>query len=1739
MRNRILSIVLCLALLLTAFPFAVPEVRAAEKGLTVTCGGEEITEISLTQEEKKTLTANAVGLDVLSYSWQILAEAEPELWVDIEDMTEESMDVSLATVKSVFDDAGNAYIRCAVECADGEVFSAPVRVSEEVPTEYVDPPHVTAYEVGLPTLVEEEKPMTFAAMRKTARAGNIETVTITIQYLDFATMGGTEAAIYTPYTATIEKGGEFKDDITSPTFLGFAPYYDADDPIDGKDYTDDASKVVLNLPNVQEDVVIKVWYKAVEVPFAVKFFFQNINDDLYTERTDLYHQGEALTGTIIENDFLEGLAGHPEGFSKLYHIPESVAADGSTVFECYYDRNYYLIQFDLNGGYGVDPIYGRYGAPYIVNDPIRHGWVFQGWDLMDVDSDADGKPDDYDGNINVMPGTIPAANCYYRAVWATTQTTYKVVYWAQSPDDPDTLIPESLKDTPSASGDPKATLEYLGSREVAVHPASHPLKGQPVKSDDEVNGENDLEKYKDSMYACGKDEHDHVDACYGNCDASSPHTHLRSCYTNNDFYQISSGSTAETYLNILKDKLPTGEPQNGYFYKYLYRSTYNSTYYNYFYIENTWHYVGTGNTTNGINVSITNPSGDGQYTSAQATPKCGSTEHTHTQDCLSCKLEEHKHVDSCKKTVDMSQLEFYDCDKQVKVEGDGSTVVNVYYRYKKYSLRFIYAKEKTSDGSIHVVGGTTWPFGTYNKNANANTPLSTLLGYVTEWCEVKTKVTRVTQTPVMDGDVQETDAEGNKLYYGTVEDLVQEKYTNYTVDGVKQIRLGSYSDENLDDGDDYNGFKYHYIEFDARFGQCLEELWPIGKFNAAYIEGDRNKGQDYVLPTAYFSAWNGEYKVKYSQDNSTRPNANKGKVNETIKGCYMYLDENLLYQSGFDYTKNGEGKEALSESGAKIVNYLGFWDNGANIKWSVPRLWLYKLYIEKNDGSGEYELYKYFETYDDGKKDKADGQTPSSIEGFEYRGYTVETGVSSDDMDLLTPEANLIPAETSKNGRFTISFYYDRIPYDITFNSKNEVVETVTDKDFGTSMSMFADENDKDYVDVPYPDTLEEGAYFFDGWYTTPGCFDGSEFDLNTDKMTPYDLALYAKWSPETHTVSFYPTYNDMQSETNCHYTKDVLHGQVVGTVDNPTNFGDGNMELIFAGWFYMDNGVKKAFSPLDMAVTESLDVFADWSSSMPQPYKISYVLQSDKNTKVADDTTGFAYGGSTRTFVAKAGDPYNQLYPTYNTGYFPTVASHSITMQYEPDKDNPTKNKHVFEYVQAQNIKYTVNYINVDTGKIMKTEEHTTSKAVETVRFKAFENMVPDAFYKRLVVAVELKDGQYVGSESNVVNFYYSPNTTKAYYAVHYLREKVGATDDQLSQYKIDGSGGYELSTTHVEGIGDIGKNIDIVPQNIDGFTLIADDAVARYTIGGENEKTIDLTDGKYSITIDAKGTELYMFYQRNSYPFTVNYFLYNTKTPVNAGVAPTENGSMKYGHTLTRTAKDVPGFTCVSAQTTQSITIRDKEAQNVINFYYAPVEYVVEYIPVVNGEIPDDVAGWLDRSIEVVDGSVPFEGATPSTSEHYKFDGWYLDEACTVEVGVKATVDSETKKLTPNKANLSETESNKFYAKFTRLAGDFTITRENAADNKQVFVYQVRNKTTNEELFVTVQGNGSVTIAGLPYGNYTVTQLNGWSWHYGDTMAETEHDGGIGSSVTFNDSASGKWLSGSSNLKHNVKGG
>ncbi|MBQ3870014.1 MAG: RICIN domain-containing protein [Clostridia bacterium] len=210
---------------------------------------------------------------------------------------------------------------------------------------------------------------------------------------------------------------------TSPTVLGFSPYTIGKVPLPSVTVTFDA------------DSETDVFYFPTEVPYVIRLNKQDIGSDNYTvgeiihglgvTGTEPVEFGETFRIVQLDNKTLEEAY---NGFTLMYHVPEVIAADGSTEFECYYDRNYYMVSVELGpGGYGVDPLYVPYEYPLSLGTPVRTGYTFDGWDIVRADTN---EP------LASLPATCPAYDIKCTARWNVIgEVGYTVVYCNADLDD--------------------------------------------------------------------------------------------------------------------------------------------------------------------------------------------------------------------------------------------------------------------------------------------------------------------------------------------------------------------------------------------------------------------------------------------------------------------------------------------------------------------------------------------------------------------------------------------------------------------------------------------------------------------------------------------------------------------------------------------------------------------------------------------------------------------------------------------------------------------------------------------------------------------------------------------------------------------------------------------------------------------------------------------------------------------------------------------------------------------------------------------------------------------------------------------------------------------------------------------------------------------------------------------------------------------------------------------------------
>lgn len=201
------------------------------------------------------------------------------------------------------------------------------------------------------------------------------------------------------WVGTIYKGSALKKDVKSPEVVGYTP----NKPV-----------VSFNITAADHNVTETVTYSPAVVNYTVKHYQQNVDNDNYVLVATETKTG--LTNSLISANLKQKY----DGFTALnYNTDVKIAADGSTIVEIKYDRNYYMLSLNLDGGFGVEPIYARYGAAITLGTPTKAGYTFTGWDKS-------------------VPTTMPANDVTLTAQWKVDdRADYLVQYWLENANDND------------------------------------------------------------------------------------------------------------------------------------------------------------------------------------------------------------------------------------------------------------------------------------------------------------------------------------------------------------------------------------------------------------------------------------------------------------------------------------------------------------------------------------------------------------------------------------------------------------------------------------------------------------------------------------------------------------------------------------------------------------------------------------------------------------------------------------------------------------------------------------------------------------------------------------------------------------------------------------------------------------------------------------------------------------------------------------------------------------------------------------------------------------------------------------------------------------------------------------------------------------------------------------------------------------------------------------------------------
>lgn len=789
---------------------------------------------------------------------------------------------------------------------------------------------------------------------------------------------------------------------------------------------------------------------------------------------------------------------------------------------------------------------------------------------------------------------------------------------------------------------------------------------------------------------------------------------------------------------------------------------------------------------------------------------------------------------------------------KAKVAADGSTVVEIYYDRNYYMMSF------NLDGG-YGVEPIYARFGASVKVENPTKPGYTFNGW---------EPTVPTTVPAENTTYKAKWTPGESGF------TVVFWYENANDDGYSYA--GSIKPANVAPGTQKSSNDYQNENFTGRDAAHFT-------YNSAKAETVTVKGDGSTVLNVYYTR--NAYTLKFRE-----LDCDKWLLHTHSDECYKVVKTiTAKYQA--DIHGNfpiKDGDKTIWWKVPQDTKTYGHWDNQPYLG-SIDTMPGENITFTKNDSESGAKIYYYVETLNGEAGDTTYPETGADAKNYKlYK--TIDLEYSSDTNLTYKEEFHPITGFTQgeskpylpKDGKVKMQqnnyLYYTRNSYKLEFFNHNGFV---TDEE--QNVQYEAPLKGKDFTPA-YPAGLEANAYEFAGWYTTEGCYDGSEVDWDTAKMPAGVVVVYAKWAPKNHTVTTFLTKEKIEEGVFLE-TYHVPHGTAV--TNTPADPPNGS--YVFVGWFYEENGVEKAFD-FSMPIVKDLNLYAKWSSNTLVAYTIKYTLEN--GTVIADETTGSALAGTTLTFEAKTGDELNE---GYRSGYFPHTGSHSLTM------DINGNNEFTFVYVAKEKVGYTVRYLEKGTEKVLHEEKTAeTSNAIITEKFVQISGYAPDAYQKRLVLSAT--------EAENVITFWYTKDEHHApVQIVHWTQNIAG---EGYTEYQ---------SSTNLNG--EIGQTYTGTPLTIPGFTYNAEKSNAS----GE---------------LTAEGLELNLYYDRVKYSYTVRYV---DAADNNKDIDPAANvtGEGLFGAQVIGSQKEFNGYMPADNEPKQKSIIIGTGTNEII-FYYYPCYYI-----------------------------------------------------------------------------------------------------------------------------------------------------------------------------------------------------
>lgn len=1710
--RKAISLLLALIMLLGVMPLNII-VLGIEPSVTIQYNGADASSVSLIENGKVKLVAQTYHfVGDVSYQWQILADSKTDAWLDIGDRRGESIEVTYALVKSCLDANGRVYLRVKATADATTVVSEPVKIEVSY---LVDVDRNNYVIENTDNKTSDEKSLLDGALDLISMpvyAADSSTETITITFMFLKVVNGVEIEIAYPDIRTLMVDYDTYT-VNCPSVLG---------------YTAPQPSYTVEQGQYTEDTTIKVIYEANDVQYTIKHWIQNANDDQYVEYTRLtpsQRGGVGKVDSIVPDCHIE-----IDGFEPIYYEHPSIAPDGTTVVDIYYDRVYYQVLFDYDGvqASGQNNVYVRYGTELGINDLESPGnsYIFQGWTLTEYnDGSAANAPAGVLQNIAYNSQdkiTTVMGKLEYKALWSLGEYGYTILFWAENANDGNYSLWYSKK-------------------------MDNPEKKTSITWDKSFL--NYLEEY----------------------DASSDKSEL-------EFFTFDEVKTKEGIGSGVEVRGDGTTVINVYYARRYYKIN----------------FVAPPFAVNNCTLSHTHGDGTCEYNAFHCThihtdecksESCSLTEHTHTASCKTCNKVEHIHTPEC------CSVHIHDqgCYSYASDLTDGLAKVlsplieaDIAEQYSgNFLAQIIGAILNWVTNDSATAAGTQ---AAVDLN-QAAPPQNLQSGYVyilknqTVHYEGSDRI--LGWIPVsVSGDVE---VDIPAIYIEDYDGNPNNNWHYYTAPSGEDTKTGDVmpSDtcpENAPDHDHTGGCNYSKCPTVEHVHRDADGCYGCGNTEHQHTEYC-NCAHEHTVDCYGFLCLKAEHNC--STDHTLTDRNGDGELNDkdypvikVLQAKYgqditEYLPYYLeLYSDGLHKNNSGHNfsywkydSTGTDESQAKI-RYVKHLTMEADLCYSNGTRAVAVYDANANDA---YVLYYLFESFDQesGAKDyNVDG---SGRQQYEANGTWYDSDPKHMQLIMYNGAGGIIPdavktvvgmkehSSTPKTGtlNFTIgsitsetlnAYFYDRDRITVNFRNPGDEAITEIEVPFGTTMGslsqIFADIMGADWATNPesYPETLEKNVYEFESWYTTPEYAELSKIDWQTDTVDYYTQYLYARWLGIWRKIEIF-TDSSMTEKINLKNSVGEDLGTQLrrhrGFAEEPPHatfnpaYGTSEEDYYsFVGWFYMDGGEEKAFS-FDFAITDDMQIYPKWASSIKIEYKVNYVTEvpsSDGSTvyvEVANPYVNTAILGQNVTVVALEG---TRLHEDYREGYFPEVGSSTIHIT--PDAQY---NEYTFVYkLTHAPLEYKVEYRDLDTNELLtlpggmpnpKTVK--TMKNAETELFIPIDGYTVDKYAKTVNLIYYDVDNE---ETPNVLVFYYDEDQDEDPQQVPW----------SVKHYVQNLDGTYSRYGTPTETLSDVGSVQGAIPlDNLAGYEFARAELFQRTDEHPEGIVTpipdMD-ANGLYSHTLGAYGMEINFYYERTKVDYTIQHVLLHQNGSVEIYHSETFVDEYVHGESITRSPDEdlnlelaVRGFTLMEGYENQSIVLDVDSSRNVISFYYQPWKSTFIYQIVAS----EDSGVGISQSREEINAS-PEEGegllgALPIENDKYYFVGWFTDKECTKPVvqgedPVRIDADNRLVPL-PTEFNYGNTIRElymgaTYYAKFAPKNADLTIEIDsNNGDSFIVTLVGESGSLSDGISFDIALVDGVAKRVNVPVGTYTVIINGTWSWRYGEITqsgVEVTIDGG-----------------------------